>query len=93
MAIKEGDVKKYFLKMVKSIGAYARKIKYENRNGCPDWMVIHQGVMYLVELKRPDGKLTIIQGNERDRIAEHEFEVDVLHNYDEVDSFIEVIDY
>ncbi len=90
MAIKERDVKEYFLKMVASIGGLARKIKYENRNGCPDWMVTHEGI-YLVELKRPKGGLTIIQNNERNRILKHGGYVYVVHSYDEVDDFIEDI--
>jgi hypothetical protein len=89
---KEREIKEYFLKMLKSIGALARKIKYENRNGCPDWIVFYHGGMYLVELKSDKGKLSYIQGKERDRIATHSIEVEVLYTYEDVDDFIEMID-
>ena len=79
--------------MLVSIGAYARKIIYENRRGCPDWMVVHNGYIYLVELKSPTGKLTITQVNEHARIlTEGDFQVTVLKTYNDIDKFIEEID-
>lgn len=89
---KERDIKDYFLKMLKTIDALARKVKYENRNGCPDWLVAHKGKLYLVELKSPTGKLTWQQRKEIGRYAESGILVITVYNYDDVDDFIEMID-
>jgi len=91
MAIRERDVKDYLLVMLNSIGAHARKIKYENRIGCPDWLVVKNGI-YLVELKGPKGKLSVGQEREFKRIEDAGDTVHILMNYDDVDDFIEIIE-
>ena len=91
MALKEKDIKEYFLKMTKSIHAMTRKIQYENRNGCPDWLVAFTGRLYLVELKSGTGKLTHIQANERDRYTNKGVAVYILNSFDSVDDFIDYL--
>jgi len=92
MAIRERDVKDYFLKMLKTLPGkhIARKLSYENRIGAPDWMVIYNDI-YLVELKKSDGKLSVGQEREIKRIEDAGSEVYVLMSYDDVDYFIDVL--
>ena len=78
MTFKERDIKDRFKEEAERKGALVRKINYENRIGCPDWLVAYRGKLYLVELKKPDGKLRPGQEREIRRYYEQGIQVYVL---------------
>ena len=92
MAMTEREVTKYFLEKLKEVGAEARKIKYENRRGCPDWMVVYE-VLYLVELKSTKGQLDPFQKREKERFEKLNVEVLVIRSKKDVDTFIRDIQW
>ena len=58
----ERDVEQYLVEQVEARGGQAHKIKFINRRGAPDRLVIlSDGAMHLVELKRPGGRLSPAQ--------------------------------
>ena len=91
MAIeREYQIKDYVVRKVKELGGVARKIKYENRNGCPDWLVVF-GMIYLVELKSTHGKLRTSQAREIKKMKDVDVEVHVINSKAGIDSFIREI--
>ena len=58
----ERDIEQYLVEQVEARGGQAHKIKFIGRRGAPDRLVIlPDGVMHLVELKRPGGRLSPAQ--------------------------------
>lgn len=88
MAIeREYQVRDYLIKKVKEIGGEARKIRYENRKGCADWMVLF-GDIYLVELKGTKGKLSVSQARDIERLRKIDVPVQVINSKAGIDRFI-----
>lgn len=89
MKINEKEIENYLVDAVKAIGGMVRKIKFVNRRGCPDRLVIHNG-SHFVELKRPKGgKLSKLQEREIETMREHGASVHVINTKALVDKFIE----
>ena len=58
----ERDIEQYLVEQVEARGGQAHKIKFIGRRGAPDRLVIMpDGVVHLVELKRPGGRLSPAQ--------------------------------
>lgn len=50
----EGKVQSHIKKVFEDIGALVRKIKYEGRNGCPDLLVLINGEILFIEVKKDE---------------------------------------
>lgn len=61
-------------------GAEIRKLKWEGRNGAPDYFVLMNGTVYLVECKAPGGRPRAQQMLEFERLYYAGLEVLVLAN-------------
>lgn len=77
--MRESDVEKYFVKVVKSLGGETRKVKWIGRAHAPDRVVMFDPLSYQsikrippatiwAELKRPKGKARIGQLREHVRM-------------------------
>lgn len=54
MSTPEGKVQAHIKKSFEDIGALVRKIKYEGRNGCPDLLVLINGEILFIEVKKDE---------------------------------------
>lgn len=52
----ENDIEKYLIRQVKRIGALCYKFTSSGTRGVPDRIILYQGNVLFVELKRPGGK-------------------------------------
>lgn len=52
----ENDIEKYLIRQVKRIGALCYKFASPGTRGVPDRIILYQGNVFFVELKRPGGK-------------------------------------
>lgn len=66
----ERDLKKYFLKRIKERGGFARKCRWEGRNFAPDWFVVLNHKVALVELKDLGKEPTKMQDREIEKLSE-----------------------
>lgn len=57
----ERDIEQYLVEQVEARGGQAHKIKFINRRGAPDRLVILPGVTWVIELKRHDGVMSYHQ--------------------------------
>lgn len=65
----ERDIEQYLVEQVEARGGQAHKIKFINKRGAPDRLVVLPGgQMWLVELKRPGGTLSPAQVAFRDKL-------------------------
>ncbi len=55
--MRESTIEKHLVKRCKELGGKAFKFVSPGNNGVPDRLVMLPGRMYLVELKKPGGKL------------------------------------
>jgi len=90
MAIKEKDIEKHLTNEIKKLGGFTRKVQWIGRRGAPDRIVFFRGI-HFIELKKPkpEGRLSVGQKREINRMTENGADVWVLYNKDEVDFFIE----
>lgn len=86
----EREVDQHLVRRVRSKGGYARKIEYTSVNGCPDRLVLLNGV-HFVELKAPGKKPSAVQAREHARYAEHGIKVWVCDSKESVNAFIQEI--
>lgn len=57
----ERDLKAQLVKRCKELGIYHRKFESPGHNGVPDWILIHNGRVQFVELKKPRQMPTALQ--------------------------------
>ncbi len=88
MGIKESSIEKFLYSFVKSYGGISYKISA--RRGSPDRLIIlPEGRIFFVELKRPGGKLSPAQRFEIDRLKKLGIEVFVLSSSEEIKDLIQ----
>ena len=88
----ERQVEEYLVKRVKSLGGIARKLTCPDAAGMPDRMVILNGQICFVELKRPKGgRLSDMQKWRIQELKQQEMKTYVLKNKDEIDQLIECL--
>lgn len=85
--VRERDVEKYLVELVKAHHGEVRKLKWIGRRGAPDRAVFLNG-FHLVELKAPGEGLRPEQKREQARLRAVGVEVRVLDSYDRVRLFI-----
>jgi hypothetical protein len=71
-SMSERDIEAYLVKRVKEIGGESRKVSWVGRRGAPDRLVLFP-LMNLrpaiwVELKAPNGRTSVIQDREHQRL-------------------------
>lgn len=64
----EQKIQARILKELKKHGIWAVKIITANRNGVPDILACWEGKFIAIEVKRPGGKLAVLQQIQIDRI-------------------------
>lgn len=83
----ESKIETYFKNQIKAIGGLAYKFK-STVNGVPDQLVIYNGHLYLVELKRPGEKPRANQVYVHNQIKKQNVNVYTVNTTDKVDAFI-----
>ena len=90
---KEAQVEKYLVRQCMRRKYHCWKLTSPNRKGVPDRLVLaHEGVAVLVELKKPGGKLSALQGHTIARLREMRHAMFVCENFDEVDAVMGIIE-
>lgn len=67
----------------KSRGVLVRKVVYVGRNGSPDRWFFYLGRVMMIELKKANGKLSLVQKSEIEQLRAHGMEVHVCYGLDE----------
>ena len=88
--IKERDIEKYLCQQVELAGGLTRKLTWIGRVGAPDRFVALNGV-WLVELKAPNGKESVTQTRERNRLLALGVKCFVINSMEGVDHFVSTI--
>lgn len=57
----ERELEKHFAKEIKRLGLMTLKLQIMGRRGWPDRLVVHNGTVYLAELKTEHGELSPLQ--------------------------------
>lgn len=89
MGVRENKVETYLDKSVKRAGGITRKWTCPSHNGVPDRIVILKGVVWFVEVKTNDGKLSEVQKREHIRLKDVGAKVVTLYGRAGVDEFME----
>lgn len=91
MGVREAKVEKYLDTCITRLGGITRKWVSPNHAGVPDRIVILFGVVWFVEIKTVDGRLSETQKREHERLREAGANVTTLFGKDNVDQFIKDI--
>ena len=86
--MKESTLETYLTNQVKKYDGLSLKFTSPNVKGVPDRIVIHDGHVYFVELKAPNGRLSKMQQYMHKQFAKVGIEVFVLYDKPSVDEFI-----
>lgn len=85
----EKQIEKKFREQIKNIGGMALKFVSPGCSGVPDRLVfLPEGRIFLVELKKPGGKLTPLQEKMKKKFEEMGFKFYVIDSYELVEEFI-----
>lgn len=76
----EGKVQKAIMLAVKAAGGFVRKMAWEGRVGAPDLIIIINGTVTFVEVKRPGEKPRATQVLEHRRMRKRGADVRVVDN-------------
>ncbi len=68
--MRESTVESYLVKRCKELGIYERKFVSPQRRNVPDRILVYNGVVVFVELKKPGEKPTPAQKREHIRLTE-----------------------
>ncbi len=88
MGARENKVERYLDKQVTAIGGITRKWVSPGRDGVPDRIVILNGRVWFVEVKTIDGKLSVAQEREHQRLRDAGAEVFTVFGEQGVDCFV-----
>lgn len=95
--IRESDVEKYLKQRVKELGGKTRKVKWLDRRGAPDQLVMLPEIKsrgpagtipserFLVEVKRPGGVVEPHQLREHKLLRSYGWRVEVVYDFHDVD--------
>jgi hypothetical protein len=85
----EKQVEARLRERVKNVGGLALKFVSPGCSGVPDRLVfLPEGRIFLVELKKPGGKLTPLQEKMKKKFEEMGFKFYVIDSYELVEEFI-----
>jgi len=83
----ESKIETYLKNQIRAIGGLCYKFK-STVNGVPDQLIIYDGHMYLVEVKRPNETPRLDQQHVHKQIAKRGVTVYTVSTYQEIDHFI-----
>jgi hypothetical protein len=98
--VRERDVEDYLLAQVKALGGETRKVKWLDRDGAPDRLVMLPEIAsrgpagtipaerFLVELKAPGKKPTATQLREHERLRKFGWRVEVVDSFERVNEVL-----
>jgi hypothetical protein len=84
----ESQLERYFARKVEEAGGWSVKFNSIGTNGLPDRIVFYMGMVWLVELKTPKGRLSPIQEVIHKKFKRHRFNVRVVRDKEQVTAFI-----
>ncbi|HAP5399758.1 TPA: VRR-NUC domain-containing protein [Enterococcus faecalis] len=84
----ENDIEKYLVRQIKRIGALCYKFTSPGTRGVPDRIILYQGNVFFVELKRPGGKPRKDQLKTIEKFKEQLIPVFVIDSKQGVDTLI-----
>lgn len=91
MGTRENKVEKYLKSRIKEIGGISRKWVSPGHDGVTDQIVVRCGVVYFVEVKTNDGKVSELQVREQIRLADAGMKVCNVFGEQGVDAFLDFI--
>lgn len=86
--LREAEIERELKRKVEDLGGLCLKWVSPGNRGVPDRIVIHDGNVYFVELKRPGGKLSPLQEHMRREIQKRLCNVHVIANGEDLDDFL-----
>ncbi|MCM1516203.1 MAG: VRR-NUC domain-containing protein [Paraprevotella sp.] len=92
MKILESSVERYLDVQVRKRGGITRKLVYQGRRGAPDRMVLLEGRLFFVELKRPGEKPRPDQIAEMKVLEKFGQDTRVIDSREQVDAFLNGIE-
>jgi len=88
----ERDVENRLVRAIKKLGGIAYKFTSPGRRSVPDRLVLMpDGTVTFVEVKRPGGRLTEGQKREIDKLRNLGQNVFIVYDYEEVDELVELL--
>lgn len=87
MGVRESKVEKYLNSEVKKLSGVTRKWVSPGYSGVPDRIVILTGVIWFVEVKTRDGKMSPEQTREHKRLTDCGANVITIYGNEGVDQF------
>lgn len=84
----EGKIQSHLMNRVKEVGGFCRKLAWEGRAGAPDLIIIINGKIVFVEVKRPGGKPKPHQVREHERMVRRGADVRVIDNISDCDLLV-----
>ena len=94
--MRESEIEAYLVTQVKALGGETRKVKWLDRDGAPDRLVMLPEIVthgpagtipaecFLVELKAPGKKPTATQLREHERLRKYGWRVEVVDSFERV---------
>ncbi|MFD7541258.1 MULTISPECIES: VRR-NUC domain-containing protein [unclassified Streptomyces] len=87
-SLRERDIEGYLLDQCRAHGFLCLKFVSPARGGVPDRLVVAQGRIVFVEVKRPGGRLRKLQQRTHVKLRRHGAEVQVVDDKPSVDAFL-----
>ena len=87
----ESKVESYFKKEIRKIGGISYKFNSKNVRGVSDQIILFDGRVVFVEIKRASGKMTKLQHCFRSRIIQNKGECVTCYGHKGVDTFIKTL--
>lgn len=95
--MRERDIEKHLVKRVKALGGMCPKMVSPGMRGFPDRMVILpdslvkvMAIVFLVEVKSSEGRLSKLQERVREKLTSYGMFVRVVRSKDEVDALFDL---
>jgi hypothetical protein len=87
----ERELEKHFAKEIKRLGLMTLKLQIMGRRGWPDRLVVHNGVVYLAELKTETGELSPLQESTFAKLKARGVSVVILRTKTGITKYLEYI--
>ena len=85
----EQKLQNYLKDRVEALGGQFRKLEWTGRRGAPDCFIWWPGPSFaFVEVKAPDGRVTVLQQRELDRLSRDGFNTAVVWSKDDIDAVV-----
>lgn len=91
MSVLEKEIEQYLTKRVKAIGGLCMKWVSPGNSGVPDRIVMFQGDVWFVEMKRTGEQARVLQRVVHEKLKGVGMKVFVIDSKDGVDDFISMI--